>query len=267
MLKRIANIVLFSTIISIIFLAFPRMEAHALWGKGSNLSKEDYSKLVKDNLELKNQVDAIKKDYEDSKERYKILLDKVKSMQQERETLNKSVSELSTNLSDRERAMAEARESISAAKKEKAEIEEAKKAMEGPPNRALDKKYKEEITKLKRSLADSAARENALTSEKQNAEKELDRLAKTEKTQSEGLKKAIADLDSVKREIRERETAAKESEDRLKSARADKAQSEKDLERLRSDLKAKEDELHKLNALRMETDKKSVDLTRLQSLL
>lgn len=75
-------------------LVFSAKDAHALWGspqKESKLDKDAYETLVKKNLDLRNEVDRLVKEQEQLRSIYKILLEKVKTLQRDNAKLSEQL--------------------------------------------------------------------------------------------------------------------------------------------------------------------------------
>jgi len=124
--------------------------ASALWEKSSEVKEESYGRLVNKNLELETKIESLVKDYESFKGRYKLLMEKIKSLQYEKERL------LEENRLSEFNASARKIE-IEKLKKELSEVKPPAKKPVKTIKAAEEKKYKEKITRLEKELAASRA--------------------------------------------------------------------------------------------------------------
>ena len=258
--------------------------AHALWGKPSEVKQESYDRLVKKNLELNAKIDSLVKDYENFKERYRLLMERVKSLQYEKERLLKEnrLSKFTVSGSESE---------IKNLKKKLSETEARLSRTEGVPaeKAAEAEKYKKRASMLEGEL-------NATRSEIQAMEKDLkeavmaseDRTMGAEREKDEFEKKLKADLNAqyaIRRTQNEKITALsdeiqklrsvakkeipKESElralkDRVNALQAENAGIRKNLNELKKSYGSKEGDATSLNAIvrKLKADLKTQDAIR-----
>ncbi len=115
------------TLIFLLLLVFISSPGYAIWGDSGNeskLQKGSYEKLINKNLELRNEVDSLIKDQEQLREIYKVLLEKVKTLQRDNALSAK-------DKEDSERTSTEARRTIEKMKRELAAANVRIVTMEG----------------------------------------------------------------------------------------------------------------------------------------
>ena len=244
--------------------------APALWDKPSGVKKESYGRLVKKNLELETKIDSLVKDYESFKGRHKLLMEKIKSLQYEKERLLEE-SRLS-------------KFTVSAGKNEienlKKELSEARAGLPGlketPAKKPVEeKKYKKKVSQLEKELR--AARSEAKTREKElkkaawisearlkeKAEREKERLEKgfkadldaqeaIHRTRDKKIRKLSDEIEKLRSAAKKK--APEESElralkDRVKALQAENAGIRKNLNELKKSYGSKEDDVASLNAI------------------
>ena len=93
----------------------------AIWGgseKASKLDKDSYEKLVKKNLEFREQLDSMMKEQEQLRDIYKVLLEKVKTFQRENASLEKTLAESQKRVDEQAKKLKAQEKQIEALEKE-----------------------------------------------------------------------------------------------------------------------------------------------------
>jgi len=93
------------SLLTAVLAVFLVANAFAFWDKPSAVRQSAYDELVKKNIELKQALDSLTADYEKLQELYKILMEKVKGLQADKEDLLKSQERLKADLAGKPGAM------------------------------------------------------------------------------------------------------------------------------------------------------------------
>ena len=150
-------------------------DAYALWGMGtqSKLGKEAYERLIKKNLELKEEVDSLVKAQEQLKDVYRLLLEKIKVFQRDNSLLMKDKETADAAEAERKQTIANLDKEIVSANGKISAMEELLGKTGTAIKAGTDVYYEKNILSLKNSLASSEQKYKEAIKEKQELEKKL----------------------------------------------------------------------------------------------
>jgi len=170
MAKKLLTVLL----LPVFILLFSAGYTYALWpdkGKESKLEKDSYEKLVAKNLELRNEVDTLTKEQEQVRGIYKVLLEKVKALQNDSAMTQKEKEDAVAAAALAHRTIENLKGELADAKKGIVQPEEA--AREAGPG-AEKEDLRQEIENMKRDSAEREERSNRLMGELKTALRDRD---------------------------------------------------------------------------------------------
>ena len=234
-------------------------DAYALWGKDeSKLGKGSYEGLVKRNMELKAEIDAINKQREDSKDMYAALLESAKGMQYNKEKLLKEKELLNFDIEAKTRMISDLNKELESSRKKLGESEEALKAKDGATAKAKNEmvakakdagakeaavSYNSEIEKLKKTARDFENKLKEVLADKQRLEEERALLKTSGAAKDAEIKNISGQLKAMSAGVTDQKAMAKslsETEGALKSESEKRAAKEKEVKELQDGIKALE---------------------------
>ncbi len=162
---------------------------------------EDYNSLVGKNMELKEKLDSVISDYEGLKKRYRLLLEKIKSLQDERKQLIKSKEKLWFDLITKDKQIKELKAQLKALNNRVNNIEKGLQNNTvagdgGNTDNTSQQNYKEELLQLKKDLIKAIEEQTGSSLEKSMLEdiiKELKTIINKQKREAEELQSKLKD--------------------------------------------------------------------------
>lgn len=230
-------------LIAVFAAAIVLQDVCALGDDQSKVAKESYEKLIEKNLELRDEITSLIKAQDELKEIYRVLLEKVKALQLDKNALTKDKEGAAAAAAEAKRTIENLKRELALAQKKIASMGKSISETAVAAKKEDNTSYEKRLTDLENTLKGSEERYKKSVSEKELLRQELNKIKEKIDKEEKRSKGLTSDLESQYAETGTQTKKIDELSKRLEKALAEEEAGAKELENMRASLQDKDSQI------------------------